>query len=70
MCTRRGGVGEAASMSEVEGVRWGHILDPRTGRPAPAWGSVTVVSADPLEADAMATALYIMGPRGLGMGNP
>jgi len=42
--------------------RPGHLLDPRTGRPAPAWGSVTVVSADPLEADVLATALYVMGP--------
>jgi thiamine biosynthesis lipoprotein len=42
--------------------RFGHLLDPRTGRPVPAWGSVTVVSADPLEADILATALYVMGP--------
>lgn len=47
---------------EVDGERYGHILDPRTGRPLPAWGSVTVVSADPLEADALATALFVMGP--------
>ncbi len=46
----------------VHGVRVGHILDPRTGRPAPWWGSVTVVSADPLEADVLSTALYVMGP--------
>lgn len=42
--------------------RPGHILDPRTGRPAPAWGSVTVVSADAFDADVLATALYVMGP--------
>ncbi len=47
---------------EVAGERLGHILDPRTGRPAPPWGSVTVVSADPLEADILSTALYVMGP--------
>lgn len=46
----------------VDGVRVGHILDPRTGRPAPWWGSVTVVSADALEADVLSTALYVMGP--------
>ena len=40
----------------------GHLLDPRTGRPAPIWGSVTVVAADPLVADVLATALYVMGP--------
>ena len=47
---------------EVDGRRLGHVLDPRTGRPAPAWGSVTVVSADALAADAISTALYVMGP--------
>lgn len=47
---------------QVDGVWYGHLLDPRTGHPAPAWGSVTVVSADPLEADVLATALYVMGP--------
>jgi len=46
----------------VDGRRFGHILDPRTGRPAPAWGSVTVVTDDPLEADILSTALYVMGP--------
>jgi len=46
----------------VDGVRMGHLLDPRTGVPAPAWGSVTVVSADPLEADVLSTALYVLGP--------
>jgi len=42
--------------------RLGHILDPRTGLPAPPWGSVTVVAADPLVADVLATALYVLGP--------
>jgi len=45
-------------------VRIGHILDPRSGVPVPWWGSVTVVSADPLEADILSTALYVMGPEG------
>ena len=42
--------------------RPGHLLDPRSGRPAHDWGSVTVVSADALAADALSTALYVMGP--------
>jgi thiamine biosynthesis lipoprotein len=46
----------------VDGRRLGHILDPRTGEPAPSWGSVTLVSADPLVADILSTALYVMGP--------
>jgi len=40
----------------------GHILDPRSGRPVPAWGSVTVVAQDPVVADILSTALFVMGP--------
>jgi len=46
----------------VEGERLGHILDPRTGRPAPDFGSMTVWAADPLTADCLSTGLYVMGP--------
>ncbi|MEQ8210928.1 MAG: FAD:protein FMN transferase [Lacipirellulaceae bacterium] len=39
-----------------------HILDPRTGRPLPYRGvAVTVVAETCLEADALATALVVMG---------
>lgn len=47
---------------EVEGHRLGHVLDPRTGRPVSGWGSVTVVAGDPLVADVLSTALFVMGP--------
>ena len=47
---------------QVDGSRFGHILDPRTGLPSPAWGSVTVVSRDAMVADILSTALYVMGP--------
>jgi thiamine biosynthesis lipoprotein len=39
-----------------------HILDPRTGRPCPAWGSASVVHPSALAADALSTALFVMGP--------
>jgi thiamine biosynthesis lipoprotein len=41
--------------------RGGHILDPRTGAPAAALASVTVVAADLTHADAYATAAYVLG---------
>ncbi|MEX2610910.1 MAG: FAD:protein FMN transferase [Gemmatimonadota bacterium] len=55
--------GASERFIEVDGQRYGHLLDPRTGQPVPAWGSVTVVAADPLAADALSTALFVLGPR-------
>jgi len=47
----------------VNGVVRSHLLDPRTGFPAPDWGTVTVVARDPVMADCLSTALFIMGPK-------
>lgn len=46
----------------IDGERIGHLLDPRTGRPAPDFGSLTVWAADPLRADCLSTGLYVLGP--------
>jgi thiamine biosynthesis lipoprotein len=47
---------------EIDGERYGHILDPRTGLPVRAWGSVTVVAEDAMVADLLSTALFVIGP--------
>lgn len=43
------------------GQRYHHLLDPRTGRPAPGLQSVTVVATDAALADAASTALFVAG---------
>ena len=43
--------------------RVGHIVDPRTGQALTRASSVTVWHEDPLAADALSTALYVMGTR-------
>ena len=45
-----------------DGVRYHHILDPRTGFPARGCRSVTVISKTAMAADALATAVFILGP--------
>jgi thiamine biosynthesis lipoprotein len=47
------------------GRRYGHILDPRTGRPAEGLFSATVIAPTAAEADALSTAFYVMGPEGV-----
>lgn len=46
---------------EIDGTRYPHILDPRTGQPVRHTASVTVVHTDPVLADAAATALLVGG---------
>ena len=47
---------------EQDGVRYHHIIDPSTGRPARRSIAATVIAPTAVEADALATGLFVMGP--------
>jgi FAD:protein FMN transferase len=53
--------GTANQYFEYAGQRYGHILDPRTGRPADELAAVSVLAPDAATADALSTALFVMG---------
>lgn len=53
--------GAGEQFVEVNGRRYGHVLDPRTGRPAAGVVNATVVAADAATADALATAFFVGG---------
>ena len=57
--------GSYARFTVIEGERYSHIIDPRTGRPAEAVPSVTVLAADAMTADVWATALSVLAEDGL-----
>jgi len=46
----------------INGKRYSHIVDPRTGWPADACPSVTVIGPEAATTDALATALSVLGP--------
>ena len=44
----------------VDGVRYGHIIDPRTSQPGRLWRAVCILCSDSGVADALSTALYLL----------
>ena len=54
--------GDAYQSVTIDGRRYSHILDPRTGMGLTRSSSVTVIARDATTADALASAISVMGP--------
>jgi FAD:protein FMN transferase len=54
--------GDAERFLEIGGVRYSHVLDPRTGVGLPGGAQATVVAPNATLADALATAVCVLGP--------
>ena len=50
---------------EHEGVRYSHVIDPRTGQGVTRRSIVTVIAPRAIDADAWASALTVLGPAGI-----
>ncbi len=61
--------GDTSQSVEIDGVRYSHIVDPRSGRPLSTAGSgatalcCTVIAPEGATADALASACRVLGPR-------
>jgi thiamine biosynthesis lipoprotein len=54
--------GDAEQWVEIGGVRYSHIVDPRTGLGLTGHASVTVIAPDATTSDMLATAVSVLGP--------
>jgi len=57
--------GDAFQVLELDGRRWSHILDPRSGWALATRTSASVIAPYATLSDALATALCVLGPDGL-----
>ncbi|MCY2995702.1 MAG: FAD:protein FMN transferase [Planctomycetota bacterium] len=69
LCLSRTAVATSGDMWQyviIDGMRYSHIVDPRTGVGLTDHSTVTIVAADGTTADALSTAVSVLGPaRGL-----
>lgn len=54
--------GDYERFVEIGGRRYHHIIDPRTGRPVTSTSAVTLTAPSTALADALATAVFVLGP--------
>jgi thiamine biosynthesis lipoprotein len=56
--------GDLFQSVELDGVRYSHLVDPRSGLGLSARGAASVIAADATSADALATATCVLGEQG------
>jgi thiamine biosynthesis lipoprotein ApbE len=54
--------GSSEKFFEADGIRYSHIMDPRTGRPVQGVLSVAVLARSGTEGDALDDAFFVLGP--------
>jgi thiamine biosynthesis lipoprotein len=54
---------DSSNFVTIDGRQYGHLMDPRTLRPATASLSVTIASTDGTLADALSKAVFVLGPK-------
>jgi len=54
--------GDAHQFVEIDGKRWSHIVNPRTGQALEGRRSVTVIASDDTTADVLDTSMCVLGP--------
>ncbi|MFN3532871.1 MAG: FAD:protein FMN transferase [Candidatus Brocadia sp.] len=54
--------GDYERFFEINGKRYSHIIDPRTGRPVSGTIAVTIVAPTGTQVDALSTSIFVLGP--------
>lgn len=54
--------GDYERFFEINGKRYSHIIDPRTGRPVSSTIAVTIVAPTGTQVDALSTSIFVLGP--------
>jgi len=55
--------GDYERFFEIDGERYSHIIDPRTGRPVKGTIAVTIVASSGTQVDALSTCVFVLGPK-------